>query len=294
MIFLLLFSMAAFAQGFVDLEQGAYLVRAADCEACHSENEDLAFSGGVRLPTPFGDFYTPNITPDTKTGIGLWTFDQFREALRNGISPQGKIYYPSFPYRSFSKITDEDMMKMYLYLRSVPAIERLNRPNRLNTPYDQRWLVMRFWQLLYFRAPHSDPEENLKTGVGPFVPLSKRSPQWNRGAYLVEAVLHCAECHTPRNFLGAPISNRWLAGSDLSISGKYPPNITPDPETGLTWTVQEWTRFLASGLTPQNTTPGMEMALVVRSTSELTKEDRAAVVEYLLSQEPVRRLNAEP
>jgi mono/diheme cytochrome c family protein len=116
---------------------------------------------------------------------------------------------------------------------------------------------------------------------------------WNRGAYLTEAVLHCAECHTTRNSFGAPIVSLWLAGSGLLIGGRAPPNITPDRETGLSWSQQDWITFLASGLTPDKKTPGGEMAQVVRATSQLSKEDRAAVVQYLMSQDPVWRPNGE-
>jgi len=272
----------------LDLERGAYLVRAAECRSCHTANENAPFAGGYRLSTPFGDFFTPNITPDPDSGIGLWGFTEFRKALREGLSPSGRAYYPSFPYRSYSKITDRDMRSMFLYLNSQPPVYKVNRPHELSFPYSQRWLMFG-WQELFFRGPSVSLAENVKVGMGPFISVLEKSDRWNRGAYLVEAVLHCAECHTPRNRFGAPLSSQWLAGSDILVGTKKSPNITPDLETGLNWSSANWMLFLSTGLTPRHTTPRGEMALVVQATSQLTVADRAAVVEYLMSQSPVKR-----
>ncbi|MGZ3722692.1 MAG: c-type cytochrome [Bdellovibrionales bacterium] len=288
MIFWFFLNMA-WAQSSQLTAEGEYLVRAASCRECHTQNESQPFAGGLALPTQFGIFYTPNITTDKETGIGKWTAAQFQRAMRLGVSPQHQIYYPVFPYRSFSKMTNEDIYKIFFYLRSLPPIRKPNRPHDLSLFYNQRWLLF-FWQELYFRKPlFSNPMEGIKSADGPFVNVPDRSETWNRGAYLVEAVTHCAECHTPRDYFGGPESSQWMAGSDILFSGKAPPNITPDPETGITWSRQEWSEFLASGVDPQGNSPGVEMALAVRATSQLTKADRDAMVEYLLSLTPVRR-----
>lgn len=270
-------STLAFAQSprdLSDIEQGEYLVKIAGCADCHTAQADQPMAGGYRLETPFGDFFSPNITPDRATGIGLWSEEDFRNALRSGVSPSGRVYYPAFPYRSFSKISDEDIRKMYLYLKSLQPIHRVNRPHQLNPPYNQRWL-MHFWKLLFFRR-------------GPLNADPSKSEQWNRGAYLAEALSHCAECHTPRNFLGGLKTSEWMAGSDATLGGRAVPNITPDETTGLaSWSKEDWLRFLSSGYTPQFGTPAAEMADVIQNTSSLTKEDREALVEYLISLPPV-------
>lgn len=285
----LLFGASAYGQAanLRTLQEGAYLVRMAGCVDCHTVDWDRPFAGGYALWTPFGTFYTPNITPDKETGIGNWTEQDLRRALRSGVSPEGRVYYPSFPYRSYTKITDEDIHKMWAYLETVPAIQKSDRVHNLEFPFNQRWL-MYFWQELFFRGPKSNPLLNIKVGTGPFVPDPERSPQWNRGAYLVESLFHCTECHTPRNRFGAPIADQWMSGSDLG-HGEIAPNITTDPGTGLgAWTPQDWNTFLSSGFTPQRNSVGGEMAEVIQNTAALTKSDRTAVIKYLRSLPPVR------
>jgi mono/diheme cytochrome c family protein len=265
-----------------EVEQGAYLVKIAGCADCHTVSYDEPMAGGYRLQTPFGDFFTPNITPDPDTGIGRWTERQFHDALRFGVSPNGAIYFPAFPYRSFTKISDRDLHRIYLYLRSLTPIANPNRAHRLKIPFNQRWL-MYFWQWLYFNGRISNRAENIKDGIGPFIPDPTRSPRWNRGAYLAEALAHCAECHTPRNSLGHLLTSQWMSGTFDILRGPIP-NITPDPETGLgRWTTENWMVFLTSGLTPELHTPAHEMAEVIQNTSSLTEQDRKALVEYLTS-----------
>lgn len=276
-----------------DLADGAYLARTAGCTDCHTLRPDQPFAGGGRLVSPFGVFYTPNLTPDARTGIGSWNEVQFLNALRWGLSPSGSPYYPAFPYRSFTKITDKDVHKIFVYLRSLQPIVKSRLRSVLSFPYNQRWLV-RVWDFFYFKGRSSDPEENVRTGQGPFEPVPGRSASWNRGAYLVEALLHCTECHTPRAYIGPLLignleSGQWLAGGNIPISGKYPPNITPDPETGTgSWSKADWDHFLRSGFDPNGKSPGGEMADVIRGTAGLTDYDRDAVIEYLRSIKPVR------
>jgi mono/diheme cytochrome c family protein len=270
-------------------DSGEYLTRAAGCTDCHTVTPERAFAGGLHIETPFGVFVTPNITPDKATGIGSWTFEDFQRALRDGVSPSGALYYPAFPYRSYSKMTDADMRKIWNYLTARPALTVSNSSNRLSFPFDQRWLL-RVWRALFLRGPSGDHARDIKVARGPFVPDPERTRSWNRGAYLVEALLHCAECHTPRNRLGAPEVSLWMAGSDVPIGAERAPNITPDRFTGTgAWTIADWTRFLASGIDPRGNFPGGEMAQVVQNTSALTEADRAAVVEYLMTLKPIRR-----
>jgi mono/diheme cytochrome c family protein len=267
----LLFLLFSSAQGESWLERGEYLVRAGSCRACHTAEPEQDFAGGFRLATKFGDFYTPNITPDMETGIGKWNPAEFRQALRQGIAPDGHIYYPTFPYPSFTKMTDDDIDAIFGYLRTQRPIKKINRPFRLKFPFDQRWL-MHIWKF------------NFVT-IGPLEPNPQESEAWNRGAYYVEAVLHCAECHTPRGCLGQPKDNLAMSGSELIFEGVHPPNITP---AALPWTSEQWMTFLASGIDPKGNTPGTEMALVVRATSALSRSDQEAVTQYLRALTPVR------
>ncbi len=272
-----------------ELSEGAYLVRAAGCTDCHSVSQDERFAGGLELGSPFGTFRTPNITPDVKTGIGSWTFENFKKALREGVSPDGQLYYPTFPYRSYTRITDSDLRKMWDYLRSVPAIEKRNLSHSISFPFDQRWLLY-FWQAVFFRAPMGNASEDLLQAQGAFRPDVLKSKVWNRGAYLVEGLFHCAECHTPRDPLGGLTTSLWMSGSDIAIGGRMPPNITPDVRTGRgTWRRGDWLRFLSSGVNREGKSPAGEMADVIQNTSALSSEDLVAMTEYLMSLEPVSR-----
>lgn len=262
---------------------GAYLVKIAGCADCHTVNANQFMAGGYRLVTPFGAFYTPNITSDDETGIGRWSYIDFRNAIRLGRSPTGKIYYPVFPYRSFTKMTDEDIRKIYGYLKSVPPIQNKVRPHDIRFPFDQRW-SLRFWQDFFFSNFTIRRANRIKLGVGPFVPDRTKSKQWNRGAYLVEALAHCTECHTPRNLLGALEPLQWMAGSAFTIPGRIVPNITPDTSTGVgSWSKDDWRRFLRTGIKPNRDMVGDEMANVIQNTSSLTDEDREAIIIYLRS-----------
>jgi mono/diheme cytochrome c family protein len=275
--------------------EGAYLVRIAGCADCHSPATDQPFAGGLRLDTEFGFFYAPNITPDHATGIGSWSFDDFRRALRRGVSPDGSYFYPVFPYRSYAKIRDDDMRAMWDYLQSLPPVHLENRPHQLSFPYSKRWLLS-VWQDIFFGSYSSDPETQIRVGNGAFVDDPAHTSSWNRGAYLVEAFAHCTECHTPRNQLGGLQISNWMAGSDTPISGRVAVNITPDWLTGKgSWKAEDWMRFLSAGIDPQGLSPGGEMALVIQNTSALSEFDRAAMIEYLMSLPPVRRgTNAPP
>jgi mono/diheme cytochrome c family protein len=259
------------AQG--DAKRGEYLVKAGGCVACHTaEGKDaVPFAGGRALKTPFGTFYGPNITPDPQAGIGRWTEADFVRALREGVRPDGASFFPAFPYASFTKISDGDLRDLWAYLRTLPPSSRANQAHDLRFPFGWRFLV-RPWKWLFFTP-------------GPFSPDPRGSPAVNRGAYLVQALGHCGECHTPRNFLGAMEPSRFLAGG-RGPDGKRIPNLTP---TRLKkWSDAELKEFLTTGFTPDGDIANETMGEVVRdTTSQLTPADAAALIAYLRSLPPL-------
>ena len=196
------------------VKRGEYLTKAGDCLACHTAPStlDKPFAGGLEIATPFGIFYSPNITPDNETGIGKWTEEEFVNAMHEGKSPNGSNYYPVFPYIYFSKASKDDLRAMYAYFKKVPAIHQPNQ--ELNFPFN--WRLSRFavngWRAMFFR----DKDE--------YQYDANRSSEWNRGAYLVQSFGHCGMCHTPLNVFGAPKKDYFLTGA--FIDGYWAPNIT--------------------------------------------------------------------
>ncbi len=261
---------AAHAQG--DAKRGEYLAKAGGCIACHTEERKGAvpYAGGRALNTPFGTFYGPNLTPHPDAGIGRWTEADFFRAMREGKRPDGANYFPAFPYPSFTKIADRDLSDLWAYLRTLPPSPRANQAHDLRFPFGWRLLVSA-WNWLYFSP-------------GPFTPDPQATPAVNRGAYLVQALGHCSECHTPRNFLGGPVRERYLAGGE-GPDGKRIPNLTP---TRLEkWSDAELKEFLTLGLTPDGDVAAEAMAEVIRdTTSQLTPADLDALVAYLRSLPP--------
>jgi mono/diheme cytochrome c family protein len=250
------------------VERGRYLATAADCVGCHTQPGDAEYAGGRALKTPFGTFYGPNITPHPQAGIGAWSDEDFLRALKRGVSPDGHAYYPAFPYTSFAGITEEDALAIKAFLFSLPPSDRPARAHELSFPYSLR-LTLWPWRWLYF-----EPDPPAAAAQAP--------PEVRRGAYLVEALGHCGECHTPRNWLGARDQDRKLAGNTEGPEGDKVPNITPDPETGLgSWSAEDVIRVLETGLLPDFDAVGGAMGEVVKSTSKLTPEDRAAIAAYL-------------
>ncbi len=262
---------AASAQG--DAKRGFYLAKAAGCVGCHTEDVEGAtpFAGGRALKTPFGTFYGPNITPHPQAGIGRWTETNFVQAMRHGERPDGANYFPAFPYPSFTRIADADLRDLWAYLRTLPPSDRPSRQHNVSFPYGVRSLVT-VWKWLYFTP-------------GPFVSDAHATPQVNRGAYLVQALGHCGECHTPRNFLGGPLRDSMLAGGK-GPDGKRVPNLTP---TRLKeWSDDDLKDFLTTGAMPDGDVPAEAMAEVIRNTtSQLTPGDLAAIIAYLRSLPPL-------
>ncbi len=252
--------------------RGAYLATAADCAACHTDSEHggQPYAGGRALATPFGTFYSPNITPDPETGIGRWSDANFLRALHEGVRPDGANYFPVFPYPSFTGILDPDALAIKAYLFSLPAVRRENRPHDVGFPFSWRFL-QNGWKLLFFSP-------------GRFEPAPAKNADSNRGAYLVTALAHCGECHTPRNWFGASETSRFLAGTSDGPDGKPVPNITPDIKTGIgKWSLDDVVGLLTDGHTPDFDFAGGAMSEVVKSTSQLTDADRRAIAVYLRS-----------
>jgi mono/diheme cytochrome c family protein len=252
--------------------RGEYLVRAGGCFSCHTAAGGQKLAGGRALATPFGTFYSPNITPDPETGIGRWTDTQFLRALREGVRPDGANYFPVFPYPSFTGITDSDALAIKAYLFSLPAVRQQNRPHDVPFPFSWRFLQTG-WKLLFFTP-------------SPFQPASERSAAYNRGAYLVTALAHCDECHTPRNFLGAMRSGQRLAGTPDGPDGQLVPNITPDPGTGIgKWEKDDIVELLRTGTTPeQSKVKGAMRETIQDGLKYLNDGDLAAIADYLLAQ----------
>ena len=272
------------------IRRGEYVAAAAGCFGCHTDvkGKGAAFAGGRALKTPFGTFYGPNITPDRETGIGAWSAEDFRRALRDGVSPSGKSYYPAFPYTSFTRMTDADIDDLWRYLRSTQAAAVETRAHSLKFPYSQRWL-MGIWRALYFTPGAFDPETPAPDGVAD-------ESVWRRGAYLVRALVHCGECHTPRGDLGSLDADLELAGNAAGPEGDPAPNITPHAATGIGgWSADEIFTYLEIGMNPEGDFAGGAMAEIIEnSTGKLSAGDRAAIAAYLLALKPVERKIVKP
>ena len=255
------------------VERGVYLVRAAGCTSCHTDakNEGERFAGGRALKTPFGVYYSPNITPDKVTGIGAWSDGDFLAALQQGLNPDGSHYFPVFPYTTYTRMRDEDALAIKAYLFSLKPVRRANTPHAVSMPFNWRW-TMGIWKWLYFEPGRFrfDPEadETLR-----------------RGAYLVEALAHCGECHTPRNFAGAVDREMWMAGTVDGPEGEIAPNITPDPETGIgNWSEGDIVTLLKDGLKPDfDDVQGLMSEAIRDGLKDLPETDLKAIARYLKS-----------
>jgi mono/diheme cytochrome c family protein len=252
--------------------RGEYLARAGGCFSCHTAAGGQPLAGGRALATPFGTFYSPNITPDPDTGIGRWTDAQFLRALREGVRPDGANYFPVFPYPSFTGITDSDALAIKAYLFSVSPVRQDNRPHDVAFPFSWRALQTG-WKLLFFTP-------------GPFQPAPQRSAAYNRGAYLATALAHCGECHTPRNILGAMRSSLRFAGTPDGPDGQLVPNITPDPGTGIgKWEKDDVVELLKTGTTPeQSKVKGAMRETIQDGLKYLSDADLEAIADYLFAQ----------
>jgi mono/diheme cytochrome c family protein len=259
--------------------KGEYLVTAGNCTSCHSKPGAAPFAGGVKFTTAFGTIYSTNITPDPETGIGRWTEEQFRRAMREGIRPNGEHLYPAFPFTAFTKLTDADVSAMFAYLRSLPAARARAPENQLSFPFNQRWLLG-VWKMLFFT------DSRLATDTS-------KSAQWNRGAYLVEALGHCGACHSPRNFLGAERASLALTGGTYfdTIPGGQTRrwsavNLTPAPAGLGPWSVDDIKAYLKTGLNAYATSFGPMNDVIANSTRHLADADLHAIAAYLKGLSP--------
>jgi len=265
-----------------DAERGAYVAKAAGCVSCHTDykNQGPEYAGGRGLATPFGTFYSPNITPDVETGIGAWSDADFVRALREGVSPEGAHYFPVFPYPSYTRMTEQDMLDLKAFLFSLEPVRRAAPAHDVPFPLDVRFAQF-FWKLLFFEE-------------GPVAGDPAQSEAWNRGRYLVDAAAHCGECHTPRNALGGARESLYLAGTPDGPEGERTPNITPDPGTGIGgWTKGDIVNLLKTGFKPDfdNVQGSMEEA-IEHGLKDLTDADLEAIAEYLKGIPPI--VNAVP
>jgi mono/diheme cytochrome c family protein len=258
-----------------DRDRGKIVFDAADCSSCHAtpgQEDRLNLGGGRALNSPFGTFYVPNISPDLTDGIGSWKVGDLANALLAGVSPWGGHYYPAFPYTSFAQMRMDDIRDLMAYLRSLSPVAAKAPDHALSFPFNIR-RGLGLWKLLFFR-PAALPDD------------PAREPTWNRGRYLVEALGHCAECHSPRNFLGAIVeSERFAGGPNLEGKGNVP-NITPDKSGIGSWSKSDVVEALTTGLTPTYDSLGGSMVAVVRNTAELPESDRQAIADYVLSLPP--------
>jgi mono/diheme cytochrome c family protein len=258
--------------------RGRAVLQASGGCTCHTnvEADGAELAGGRPLATPFGVFYSTNITPDPDTGIGRWSDADFVRAMREGRAPDGSSYFPVFPYTSFTGMSDADLLDLKAYLFSLAPVWQANRPHDAWPPFGWR-IAAWAWQWMFF-APWR------------FEPDASKSPAWNRGAYLSNAVAHCGECHTPRNLAGALDRERWLVGSKEGPEGELAPNLTPDPDTGLGhWSREDHVWFLETALLPDgDDVQGLMREVIDAGYAHLPASDRHAIAEYLESLPPVR------
>lgn len=258
-----------------DPAHGQQVFLAAGCGSCHSAPEagddaKLLLSGGQQFPSDFGTFIAPNISPDPTHGIGGWTLAEFARAVTEGVSPTGAHYYPAFPYTAYAKMQGQDIADLWAYLGSLPASDSPSQPHQVGFPFSIRRSLGGWKALFMDRAWVADdlPDD----------------PVLQRGRYLVEALGHCGECHSPRNALGGIDTDRWLGGAPSPDGKGRVPNITPG---GLDWAASDIAYYLETGFTPEFDSVGGHMAAVVANYGKLPAEDRAAVAAYLKAVPPV-------
>ncbi|WP_285402274.1 molybdopterin cofactor-binding domain-containing protein [Pseudomonas sp. MEJ086] len=250
------------------LERGRLLAAAGDCAVCHTAPGGASNAGGLAMDTPFGTLYSTNITPDRETGIGSWSFGAFERAMREGISRDGRHLYPAFPYTAFRNINDADMQALYAYLMSQPAVKQPAQANQMSFPFNIRPL-MAGWNALFL-------------GRGEYQADLARSEQWNRGAYLVNGLGHCAACHSPRNLLGAEKGGQsFLAGG--MVDGWEAPPLSGLRSSATPWTEAELTDYLSNGFSERHGVAAGPMGPVVSELAMLPKSDVQAIANYLIS-----------
>lgn len=253
-----------------NLDNGAVVFNAGGCASCHAtpaQQDRLKLGGGLPLASPFGTFYVPNISPDPTAGIGRWSEADFVTALLKGTSPNGSHYFPAFPYTSYQQMKVEDISDLFAYLKTLLQVASKAPDHAVPFPFNIR-RNLGVWKFLFLDGKS-------------FVTDASKSPQWNRGSYLVNALGHCAECHSPRNALGGIVTAQRFAGGPNPDGEGWVPNIT-QKRLG-DWSEKDIAYFLETGQTPDGDTAGGSMARVIRNTSQLSAEDRSAMALYLKS-----------
>lgn len=261
-------------------ERGRVVFEATGGCTCHTnypgEGQSAPeLAGGRALETPFGVFYSTNITPDVETGLGRWSDEDFIRAMREGLSPEGEHYFPVFPYPSFAGLHDQDLIDLKAYLDSRPAIRRANQAPGAPFPFSWRATVAG-WKWLNFENARIEP-------------VASQSAEWNRGNYLVHAAAHCGECHSPRTLSGGLDRSLWLAGSRDGPEGELAPNITPDDATGIgRWSKNDLVWYLETGFKPDgDDTQGLMAEVIEHGYSKMSAEDLRAIAVYLQSIDPI-------
>lgn len=260
-----------------NLENGKTVFHAAGCTSCHAApgaqgEAKLVLSGGLPLKSPFGTFHVPNISPDETAGIGGWTLAEFGNAMKRGVGRQGEHLYPSFPYASYARMTDQDLADLYAFLMTLPKSANVAPPHDLPFPFNIR-LAVGGWKFLYFNDR-------------PRLELAGASEAVLRGQYLVEGPGHCGECHTPRNALGGFLKGQWLAGGPNPEGEGRVPGIAPGTGDAGGWSEEEIASYLETGFTPDYDSVGGSMVAVQQNMAQLTPEDRAAIAAYLKALPP--------
>lgn len=246
------------------VKNGEYIFNAAGCSGCHTSpggDDRILLSGGKEFLTPFGKFYAPNVSMSQSEGIGAWSLNDFANAIKKGVSPSGQHYYPAFPYTTYNRITNQDLVDLWGYWQTLPISDSPNKPHKLQFPFSARGLLGP-WKAMFLNDEWVVASSN------------------ERGRYLVEALGHCAECHTPRNLMGGLKVNSWMEGGiNPSGLGKI-----PNLQQSLgTWSVDDIAEYLFSGFTPEFDVVGGSMAEVIESTKFLDFNDRIAIAHYLKS-----------
>lgn len=256
------------------VERGRYVATAGNCVSCHTRANGPAYAGGVAFETPMGVIYSTNITPDDETGIGRWSAEDFRRAMHEGVAPGGRRLFPAFPFTSFTKVSDADIADLYAFLRTL---KRERAPEFDNgVLFSMRW-PMAVWNGMQFQP-------------GRFEPRADRTPAWNRGAYLVEGLLHCGACHSPRNWMLAERSDSPLQGGVLradvgngSTRTWSAVDLTSGDRGLSSWSEQDLVRYLQRGVSPKAGTFGPMNEVILNSTRFLRPDDLAAVAAYVKS-----------
>jgi alcohol dehydrogenase (quinone), cytochrome c subunit len=267
------------------VQRGAYLAKVGDCAACHSAPRGKPFAGGLPMATPMGAIYTTNITPDSETGIGHYTQEDFARALRDGVAKDGHNLYPAMPYPSYAKVSDDDMHALYAYfMHGVAPVKQANREPDISWPLNMRW-PLKIWNALFLEK-------------GGYQDKAGKDVAWNRGAYLIQGLGHCGSCHTPRGIAFQEkaldeTSSAYLSGATLD--GWFAANLTGEPNVGLgRWSDADLTAFLKTGANAHASAFGSMTSVINNSTQAMNDTDIAAMTRYLKSLAPAGGTGAAP